>query len=397
MSATTSTTGPTGPSDPIDPASPEPVTFTLTEEQQLLRSMAREMLGERATSGRVRTVALEQGGFDQTLWSELAELGLTGLLIPEEHGGSGSTFVEASIVLEELGRRLAPVPYLASAVMGATAVLYGGTEQQRARVLPDVATGATRLAVAHLDTAGRLTAPPGIHAARDGDGWVLDGEAGFVIDGAAATHLIVAARTDAGLELFLIDVQADGLTREDVEVLDVTRPMVTVTASGLKVSDDDRLGAGDPNAALHATLASGLVAIANEQVGGLQYTLESTTAYARERVQFGRSIGSFQAVKHALADMLVAVESARSAAEHAARVLARDDRAELAVAAPLAKAYCSEVYESATGDAIQIFGGIGFTWEHDAHLYFKRAKSSKLLLGDPKHHRAIVGEVLGIA
>ncbi|MFP4636795.1 MAG: acyl-CoA dehydrogenase family protein [Nitriliruptoraceae bacterium] len=387
MSATTS---------PSAPSTPEPVTFALTEEQQLLRSMARDLLAERATPERVRGVMLEHGGFDQPLWDELAGLGLTGLLVPEELGGAGSSFVEVSIVLEELGRRLAPVPYLASAVLGTTAVLHGATDEQQRRILPDVAAGASRLALAHLDAGGHLTSPPGIHAVRDGDGWVLDGQAGYVIDGQTATHLIVAAATDDGLELFHVGGEADGLSREAIEVLDLTRPMAQVTAAGLRVAEEDRLGAGEPVAALHAALAAGTTAIACEQLGGIQHTLEAATAFARERVQFGRAIGSFQAVKHKLADMLVATESSRSTAEHAARILARGDREELAIATPMAKAYCSEVYEQATGDAIQIHGGIGFTWEHDAHLYFKRAKSTKLLLGDPRHQRALVGDVLGI-
>ena len=375
---------------------PPTVTFALTEEQQLLRSMVRELLTERATSARLREVMLGDEGYDAVLWRELADLGLVGLAIPEHLGGGGSGFVEVSIVLEELGRVLAPVPYLSSVVLGATVVATGGSEDQQARVLPDVATGSTRLALAHLDTAGRLTGPPGIRASRVADGWVLEGEAGYVVDGRTATDLVVAATTDDGLELFLVDAEADGVERTDVEVLDATRPMATVGFSGVRVDDANRLTGAEPMAALHAGLQAAVVAIACEQVGGTQRTLEDATAYARDRVQFGRAIGSFQAVKHRLAEMLVAAESARSAAHHAARVLATDERQELAVAAPLAKAYCSEVYEQATGDAIQIFGGIGFTWEHDTHLYFKRAKSTKLLLGDPKHHRSLLGGALGI-
>ena len=386
MSATTS---------PAAPVTPDAVTFSLTEEQRLLRSTVRELLTARAGSERVREVMLEHGGFDEPLWSELAQLGLTGLLVPERYGGAGSTFVEASIVLEELGRRLAPVAYLSSAVLGTVAVVRGGSDDQQARILPDVATGAARLALAHLDSAGRLDAPPGIRAARDGDDWVLDGEAGYVIDGQHATHLVVAADTGTGIELFVVAADADGLARAPVEVLDLTRPMATVTAAGMRIGDDARLSAGEPVAALHAALTAATVAIACEQVGGIQHTLEAATAYARERVQFGRAIGSFQAVKHQLADMLVATESARSTAEHAARVLARGDYDELAIAAPLAKSYCSQVYTQAAGDAIQIYGGIGFTWEHDAHLYFKRAKSTRLLLGDPRHQRALVGDALG--
>jgi alkylation response protein AidB-like acyl-CoA dehydrogenase len=375
---------------------PPAVAFALTEEQQLLVEMVRDVLKDKATSERVREVMLGDDGFDEVLWTELANLGLTGLTIPEQYGGAGSTFTELSLVIEELGRRLAPVPLLSSVVLGAEAVLGAGTDEQKSSILPGVAAGTTRLALAHLDPAGRLTADPGVRAARDGDTWVLDGTAGFVVDGRTATHLVTAAVGPDGLELFVIAGDAAGLACTDIDVLDLTRPMATVVYSEVRVADGDRLSGGDAVAAIHRALTVGTVAIACEQVGGTQETLRSATAYARDRVQFGRSIGSFQAIKHRLAEMLVASESSRSAAYHAARIVAADEREELAVAAPLAKSYCSEVYEQATGHGIQIFGGTGFTWEHDAHLYFKRAKSTKLLLGDPKHHRALLGRAIGI-
>jgi alkylation response protein AidB-like acyl-CoA dehydrogenase len=375
---------------------PPVVAFALTEEQQLLVDMVRDVLKDKATSERVREVMLDDDGFDEVLWTELANLGLTGLTIPEQYGGAGSTFTELSIVFEELGRRLAPVPLLSSVVLGAEAVSGAGSEEQKAALLPGVAAGTTRLALAHLDPAGRLTADPGVRAARDGDAWVLDGTAGFVVDGRTATHLVTAAIGPDGLELFVVAGDAAGVERQDLEVLDLTRPMASVEYSDVSVDESDRLSGGDAVAAVHRALTAGIVAIACEQVGGTQETLRTATAYARDRVQFGRSIGSFQAIKHRLAEMLVASESSRSAAYHAARIVAAGEREELAIAAPLAKSYCSEVYEQATGHGIQIFGGTGFTWEHDAHLYFKRAKSTKLLLGDPKHHRALLGQAIGL-
>jgi alkylation response protein AidB-like acyl-CoA dehydrogenase len=375
---------------------PPTVAFALTDEQQLLGEMVRDVLKDKASSERIREIMLGDAGFDEALWTELANLGLTGLTIPEQYGGAGSTFTELSIVFEELGRRLAPVPMLSSIVLGAEAVLGAGTEEQRSSILPGVAAGTTRLALAHLDPAGRLTSDPGVRATRDGDAWVLDGTAGFVVDGRTATHLVTAAVGPDGLELFVVAGDASGLERRDLEVLDLTRPMASVVYSGVRIAESERLSGGDAVVAVHRALTAGTVAIACEQVGGTRHTLESATAYARDRVQFGRSIGSFQAIKHRLAEMLVASESSRSAAYHAARIVAADEREELAIAAPLAKSYCSEVYEQATGHGIQIFGGTGFTWEHDAHLYFKRAKSTKLLLGDPKHHRALLGQALGL-
>jgi alkylation response protein AidB-like acyl-CoA dehydrogenase len=372
------------------------ITFNVTEEQQLLRSMARELFEERGNSERVREVMLGDDGLDEAAYRQLADLGLAGLTIPERFGGGGATHVELAIVFEELGRRLLPVPLLSSAVLGAEAVLAAGTDTQCEEILPAVAAGTNRLALVHLDTAGRLTADPGVRATRDGDGWRLQGAAGYVVDGRTAHQLITAAVTDDGIELFVVPSAADGITREDVEVLDLTRPMATVTYDDVAVAETSRLAGGNAIGALQRAIVAGCVMLANEQIGGADQLLATTTAYARERVQFGRAIGSFQAVKHRLAETLVRVEAARSTAYHAARTLAEDDADELAIAAPMAKAFCSEVYEKAAGDAIQLHGGIAFTWEHDAHLYLKRARSTKLLLGSPTHHRRLLGDTLGL-
>jgi alkylation response protein AidB-like acyl-CoA dehydrogenase len=371
------------------------ITFQLTDEQQQLRAMVRDLAANRGSSERVRQVMLDEGGFDAATWKELAELGLVGLAVAEEHGGAGASFLELSIVFEELGRRLVPVPLLSS-LLGITALQHAGTADQLGAHLPGIAGGSTKVALAHLDAAGRLTADPAVTARRDGDGWVLDGEAGYVVDGAGADLLVTAAVTDDGLQLFVVPASADGVSRTAAPVLDLTRPMASVTYQGVRVDETDRLSGGDPVTALHAALADGSVAIACEQVGGAQQLLEMTTAYARERIQFGRAIGSFQAVKHKLAEALVKLEAARSAAMHAARVIADGDAEERAIAVPMAASLCAEVYEAIAADSIQLHGGIGFTWEHDAHLYFKRAKATKLLLGDPKTHRRLLADVLGL-
>jgi alkylation response protein AidB-like acyl-CoA dehydrogenase len=377
-------------------ASPATQPFILTEEQQALTAMVRDVLSDTATSERVRAAMLDEGGYDAATWDQLAQLGLTGLTIAEEHGGAGATFVELSLVFEELGRRLAAVPLLSSAVLGATAVQHAGSSEQQADLLPGVAAGTTRLALAHLDAAGRLGADPGVRAVAANDGFTLDGTAGYVLDGQHATHLVVAATSDDGLQLFVVAADAPGIEVRPLDVLDLTRPMATVVLSGVEVAGGARLSGGDAGVALHAALTAATVAIACDQVGGTRQVLEMTTAYARDRVQFGRAIGSFQAVKHRLAELLVATESARSAAYHAARMVAAGETDELRVAVPLAASYCAEVYERAAGDGIQLHGGIGFTWEHDAHLYFKRAKASSLLLGSPKHHRALLADALGL-
>jgi alkylation response protein AidB-like acyl-CoA dehydrogenase len=371
------------------------ITFQLTDEQQQLRAMVRDLATDRGSAERVRQVMLEEGGFDASTWRELAELGLVGLIIPEEHGGAGASFLELSIVFEELGRRLVPVPLL-SALLGTTAIQHAGSAEQLGAHLPAIAAGGTTVALSHLDAGGRLTADPGVAARRDGEGWVLTGEAGYVVDGLAADLLVTAATTEDGLQLFVVAGDAEGLTREAIPVLDLTRPMAGVTYRDVRVDEAARLTGGDPVAALHAALTDASVALACEQVGGAQHLLEMTTAYARERLQFGRAIGSFQAVKHKLAEALVQLEAARSAAMHAARVIANGDAEERAIAVPMAASLCAEAYEDIAADSIQLHGGIGFTWEHDAHLYFKRAKATKLLLGDPKTHRRLLADALGL-
>jgi alkylation response protein AidB-like acyl-CoA dehydrogenase len=371
-------------------------TFAETDEQQLLRSTVRKLAASRGGSEQIRSVMMEAPGVDEAAWSELAQMGLVGLLVPEAHGGSGSTLQEACIVAEELGRTLLPVPYLSSAVLATSAILAGGTEEQQARLLPDLAAGERRATLVHLDERGRLDAAPGVEARAQGDDLVLDGTAGYVLDGASADLLVVATARDGDVDLVVVPADAEGVGRSPVEVLDLTRPMATITFEGVRVPAGDRLTGRDGMAALHRALAAGIVALANEQVGGARAILEATLDYARTRMQFGRAIGSFQAIKHRLADLTVEVEAMTSAAYHAARVTAAGDAEEAAIAAPLAKSYASEVFEHVAGESIQIHGGIGFTWEHDAHLYFKRAKASKLLLGGPRHHRRVLGDMLAL-
>lgn len=370
------------------------VIFETTEEQRQLRGTLRDLFASRATSAAVRRAMLENAGADDTLWAELAGLGLVGLAVPEEYGGGGASAVEVCILLEEAGRRLAPVPLLSTSVLGVTLLAACGSTDHRSAVLPLVASGAIRLAVAYLDEQGRAGQPPSVQAAADGGHWVLRGTAGYVIDGLGAGVIVTAARAPDGLGLFLVPADAVGLTRTPIPVLDLTRPMATVTFDGVKVDSASRL-TGDAEASLATALTAGVIALASEQVGATDEVLAMTTAYARQRVQFGRAIGSFQAVKHGLADGLMRLEASRSVALHAARSLAVGDAQELAIAAPMAGAYCGEIFEDIAADALQFHGGVGFTWEHDVHLYYKRAKSSKLLFGGPHHHRRALGDALG--
>ncbi len=377
--------------------------FTLTEEQEVLAKTARRFLEERSPTDKVREVMTSEDGYDPALWSEVAQMGWQAMAIPEEYGGAGYGFTEVSVLLEEMGRALFPSPFLASAVLAADAILRAGSEEQKQTHLPPIASGETIGSLALLEESDVL-GPEGIacEARRDGDGWVLNGTKRFVPAGNVADLLVVAARTGGadGVTLFLVPTDVAGVSAESLDVLDLTRHQADVEFADVRVPAANLLGeegAGWP--ILATVLETGAVALACEQVGAAQWCLRTSTQYAKTRMQFGRPIGSFQAVKHRLADMLVQSEAARSAAYYAARVLAGEaedaDEREPTIAAHLAASYCADVLYGAAADTIQIHGGIGFTWEHDAHLYFKRAKSSQLMLGDSEHHRRLLAEALG--
>jgi alkylation response protein AidB-like acyl-CoA dehydrogenase len=369
------------------------VTVAFTEDQEELRRYARRWLDERAPLDHVRAVMETHEGFDRGQWHELGELGWLGMAVPEEFGGAGYGFAELAVLAEEMGRSLYPSPFLSSVVMATSAVQQAGTDDQRQRLLPALAAGATRATLALTEVDGSWEPrPSSTTASAQGDGWVVDGTKHVVLDGHTADLLIVTARVGEDTGLFLIEQGAPGLTVERVDPLDLTRPLATVEMTGVEA---ERLGQGDSVPVVEHALTRAVAALAMEQVGGAQSCLDMSVDYAKHRHQFGRPIGSFQAIKHMCADMLVAVESARSAAYHLAGVLDGDE-GEAAIAAPLAKAYVSEAYFTCAADAIQIHGGIGFTWEHDAHLHLKRAKSSHLLFGLPTMHRSALAARLGL-
>ena len=371
--------------------------FAFSEEQEMLRESVRKFLETKAPSEKVRQLMETDAGYDAALWKEIAQQGWQAMHIPEEYGGAGFSFLELMILLEEQGRTLFPAPFFSSVVLGATALLIAGSEAQKSSGLAGISSGETTVALAQVEDSGSWD-EEGIQmpAAADGDDCVLNGTKMYVIDGHTADTLIVAARTEAGVSLFLVDATSPGVSRRRLETMDMTRKQAEVSFENVRVPGSSMVGSdgsgGDTLAKLR-DFAS--VALAAEQVGGAQKCLDMAVEYAKVRVQFGRPIGSFQAIKHKCADMLVQVESAKSAAYYAAWA-ASEDNEELAVAAPLAKSFCSEAYFFAASENIQIHGGIGFTWEHDAHLYFKRAKSSELMFGDPSHHRAILADRLGI-
>jgi alkylation response protein AidB-like acyl-CoA dehydrogenase len=370
--------------------------FSFTSEQAMLRDSVRSFVEDKVPPSRVRELMETEDGFDQGLWDEISGLGWPAMHIPEELGGAGFTTSELGIVLEETGAALTPIPLFSSIVLGANLVLIAGDDEQRKRILPDVAAGARRLSVALVDDGGTWD-PASIDASAtpSGGGFRIDGAKSYVIDGHTADTLIVAATVQEGdPAFFVVDADTPGVERAPLETLDMTRKQARVVFDGVQVDASARLAAGGSAIAsrLYDLAAIGL---AYEAVGGAQRCLDMSVDYAKTRKQFGRAIGSFQAIKHMCADMLVDVESARSAAHHAGWAVDHDPD-EVPVAAALAKAHCVDAFYRVAGDTIQVHGGIGFTWEHDAHLYFKRARTSQLMFGDGGAWRAALAGRLGL-
>jgi alkylation response protein AidB-like acyl-CoA dehydrogenase len=368
--------------------------FSFTEEHEELRATVRAFLQEKSDEQAVREHMASELGFSRELWTQLAEeLGLAGLIIPEEHGGAGFTYVELLVVMEEMGRALLCAPFLGTSVLAANALLACADELTQKELLADIAAGRKLVSVAHAEPGGSWSlADIAMRARPKGDGFELDGSKRWVLDGHAADVLLVVARGDAGLELFRVDSSADGLRRSLVPSLDLTRKLAHVD---LATTPARRISIGDQTAALERVFALTHAALAAEQVGGAQMCLEMATEYAKTRLQFGRPIGSYQAIKHKCADMLVGVEFAKSAA-YAACFAAANDEEDFLETAALAKSTCSETYFHAAAENIQIHGGMGFTWEHPAHLYFKRAKASDLLFGEAAHHREVLAGLIGL-
>jgi alkylation response protein AidB-like acyl-CoA dehydrogenase len=370
------------------------VNFAFTEEQEELRSSVRRFLASKSSSSDIRRVMETDEGYDAQVWKQMAgQLGLQGLAIPEEYGGSGFTAVELGIVFQEMGRALLCAPFFATVGLAAQLLLSLDDEAVKSRWLPRIANGR---AVATVGIAGESgswdLADAEARAARDGDGWIVDAAKLLVVDGVRADLLLVGARDDEGIGVYLIENGPAGVTRTPLSALDLTRKLARIELRGARAT---RVGTGDATAAINRALDLALVALSCEQAGAAERCLEMAVDYAKIRVQFGRPIGSFQAIKHKCAEMLLEVESAKSAAYYAAWSAA-EDTAELPAAAALAKACCSDAFFQVAAENIQVHGGTGFTWEHDAHLYFRRAKSSQLLFGDPVHHRSRLADLVGI-
>jgi alkylation response protein AidB-like acyl-CoA dehydrogenase len=380
--------------------------FGFSEEQEQIRASARDFLAKECPMTFVRRMMEDERGHAEALWRKMAELGWMGLVFPEAYGGAGLTYVDLVVVLEEMGRVVVPGPFFAT-LLGAVALLEGGSEAQKQALLPAVAAGKLKLTLALLEPSARWDAP-GVEctAREETGGYVLAGTKLFVNDGLVADTLVCAARLAGkggagaegaeGVTLFLVDREAPGVTVTPLKTMDQTRKLAEVTLAGARVGADAVVGVpGQAWPVIERVMDRGKVALCAEMCGGAQKVLEMSVEYAKVREQFGRPIGSFQAIQHKCANMLVDVESSKSATYYAAWAVA-NDVPDAPLAAAMAKAYCSDAYRRTAGEGIQIHGGIGFTWEHDMHIYFKRAKSSEVTFGDATWNRELVAQLIDL-
>jgi len=368
--------------------------FRFSEEQQELGAIARSFLEEASGPEQIRSAMESELGYDPEVWTQIGtELGWACVHIPEEYGGLGLGYVDLVVLLEASGEHVLCSPFFATVALGANTILCCGSDEQKAASLPAIAEGNQTATLAFAEASGIWDAD-GVEttATPDGDAFVLNGKKAWVVDGHSADVLLVVARApgttgEDGLSVFTVPGDAEGVSRKALTTMDQTRRLAEVELSDVRVEDEASLGkTGSAWPGLRRTLDLAAIALAAEQVGGAQRCLDSSVTYAGEREQFSRPIGSFQSIKHKCADMMVAVETARSALYYAACIV-DDPSDDLSANASLAKAWCSEAYFKCAGDAIQIHGGVGFTWEYDQHLHFKRARASESWLGDPSFHR----------
>jgi len=376
------------------------VNFAFTEEQEQLREAARGFLAEHAAPESVRRAMQTERGFDPELWKRIAgELGWPAILVPDAYGGLGLGWVEVAALLELTGASLLCAPLFSTLCLGTPALLLAGSEEQRETWLPALADGRATATLAFQESAREpstaLLASCATTARAAGGDFVLRGRKRWVLDGATADVLVLSARdeADGDIALFLVPGDSEGLVRRPVPTLDATRRFAEIELRDLRLPANARMPGGAD--ALAKTLDLAAIALATEQTGGAQRCLDLAVSHAKTRIQFGRPIGSFQAIQHACADLLLLVESARSASYYAACVAA-ETAPDLPAAASLAKAYCSDAYFRCAADCLQIHGGVGFTWEYDVHLHLKRAKAGEHFLGSPSWHRERIAQHMGL-
>ena len=376
--------------------------FGFNDEQELLRSTARKFFENECGSDTVRRLMETPEGISPDLWTKLAEQGWLGLVYPEAYDGMGLGLVDLVVLMEEMGRAVVPGPYFSAVLLGGLAILEAGGEAQKKEWLPKIAAGDRRVALAWMEPSAQL-GPAGVtlSAVEKGGRYTLSGTKLFVHDAHTADALVVAARTRPGagadgVSLFLLPKGTRGLEVTLLPTMDQTRKLCEVSLADVSVGAAALLGAAGAGwAPLARVLDRATVALCAEMCGGAQKVLDMTVEYAKIRQAFGRPIGSYQGVKHRAADMLVDVENSKSITYYAAWAL-DEGAAEAPLAVSMAKAYVSDAYRRVAAAGIQLHGGIGFTWEHDLHLYFKRAKGSEFTFGDATHHRERVAQLVNL-
>jgi alkylation response protein AidB-like acyl-CoA dehydrogenase len=369
--------------------------FALSEEQRTLQEVLREFFEAKSGESSVREQMTDPVGYDKVLWRDMADqLGLQSLAIPEAFGGSGFSFIELGLTLEEMGRALVVSPFFASCVMAAELLLASGDDVAKEEYLPGLASGEVIATVAVAEDTGSWQPDDITMEATDTpEGWRLSGHKSFVLDGASADLLLVCARVGEHIGVFAVQAGAEGVVSEPLRTLDQTRKQARlefddVPARLIGTPEDGR-------GALETMLDHAAIALSAEALGGTARVLDMAVDYAKVREQFGRPIGSFQAIKHKCALVLVDVESSRSAVYYALWAVTADE-SDVPTLASLTKSFCADAYLTACGENIQIHGGIGFTWEHPAHLYLKRAKASQSFMGSSDFHRQRLADLIGI-
>jgi alkylation response protein AidB-like acyl-CoA dehydrogenase len=372
-----------------------------TTEQRMIQQEARQFLTKEIDTDFVREMWEDDTGLTDKLWKKFAEMGWLGITIPEEYEGAGCDFLDLGIILDEMGRVPMPGPFLSTVIAGELLV-DAGTEDQKNRILPRIVQGDIKATIAVSEPEYATTAE-GIQltATSKGDGFVLNGKKQFVMDGIASDLMIIAARTEKGADpehgitLFLLEGEVPGVTKRPLITMDGGRKQCEVLLENVEIPTSQILGklnAGWP--VLNHLFNKAALAVAMESLGAAESALNKATAYAKERVQFDRPIGSFQAIKHMCAQCMVELEGARSICYYAAWAMDHLKENESALIASMAKAYASDMFRKVTSDAIQVHGAIGVTWENDMHLYLKRAKMNETLFGDPGFHRERVAQLL---
>jgi alkylation response protein AidB-like acyl-CoA dehydrogenase len=370
--------------------------FALSDTQQTIKNSAREFFSAETPMATVRKLCETPHAFDEALWTKCADQGWTGIIFPEQYGGVGLGLVEMAAAWEEMGRALVPGPFVSTVLLAGTILDRAGSDAQKQQYLSAICRGDSRSTLALLERSASwdleavtLEAKPAA-----GGGYTLNGDKCFVEAAAIADVLLVAVRIGGEFAIVIVPGSATGVTKTPTPAVDLTRPLYHVSFTDVVIPADALVARGDQaRAAVDAAIDVSAVGVVAEMVGGMQQLVDLTVAYAKTREQFGRPIGSFQAVQQQCVDMFVLLEGTRSAAYYAAWAL-NEKQPDARVAVSVAKAYASDAYREAGNHAIQVQGGMGFTWENDAHLYYRRAKGSELAFGDATFHRERIAKAI---